>query len=121
MSSPHPASIRIALLAALAGLGLAAPLHASAPRLDGRPLVRAVRSPSAPAAARFTPGQPARFPRELLPKLYSDFESAVVEPDDAGRAPARGIGTMPARAQRPVSGTNRVSRSLMRKVSVFLM
>jgi hypothetical protein len=98
---------RIAVATLLLGLSSAAPLHAAAPRIDGKRILRSPRVERAVPRFHFVPGQPARFPRELLPELLREFDAEIEEPgEEPAREPRDWSGL--EHGSRPIVGTNRL-------------
>ena len=90
---------------------VATPARSERPRSEQEEMERATRP--APAFAlpdHWTPGQPVRFPRQLLPYLMRDMgalEGIIPDPADEPAAVLRALATAPERRE-PAFGGNRM-------------
>jgi len=91
---------------------VATPARSERPRSEQEEMERANRP--APAFAlpdHWTPGQPVRFPRQLLPYLMRDMgalEGTIHDPDEEPATVLRALGTAPERRERAPFGGNRI-------------
>ncbi len=119
MHAPSGTSFLAACVVFLAG-AVVTPLHAAKPieqRDDIESLVASKRAQRAARAARvlatsrtrpeYVPGRPVTFPRELLPRLISEFDADIEEPGDEPVGRRRNFAMQSDRSARVVIGANR--------------